>query len=656
MKNWDTGKNILLIVDYANEKEVLTDLLSKLCRLKEDGSWRKIRLVLIAREGTSPSEYNPHEREFPKWYMDIVHEDWDINEHLFLNEFIDLAGLTLEECTSLHIAYATNHLRRKVTLRDEANITKLIEQEVLENDGLVRPLYALFVIDLYYRDPDARNWDLASLQEQIYLKDWNKWKAEISGKRNKREDVFIALTNLLLYATIFGKWESNTTLPEPLDEDCKLIFATANGYATDIKSKWFKILTGKKVFENGKPVLIRLTPDMVGEYYVLKKLSSFDDCTLFMWTTLMTSQLIDCREFFVRAIQDFGNNRSFIDDFLKIFSLMAELIPKDDIDTHRIFSSILETLFRNYKGNEDDQVFQSIASVISQYIDTNRNNCVYAAELTLLFHENGLHIGCNSRIEHFESIEPLYTRWPESHKIVSSYISFLGDIAASRIGAHTAGYSDSYISKFEDLSEWAKSTDHVIKKAFIPVLIKTIERANSVHDWDRSNLFEDSFLKHVIDQCGDELALDCISKFDSVIISLAKQRASLLRTATSERIPESIQLTVQEIDQKLAQEIAFFQHVIDSNHNPSINFIWTYVGKLAMVTKNLFIHECSPLNKSLFQYMLGKLQDVYTLHNNSNTSSILAWRVSRALDEFCDAKSDAIPSDIKARCILTKPI
>ena len=491
-KNWTTEKNILLIIDYANEQELLTDLLSKLSRLKEEGYWRKIRLILIAREGTSPSIYNSHQKDFPKWYMDIVHDDWAINDHLFLNEFIDLCGLTIEDCSSLHIAYATNHLKRNITLKDESNIKQLIEQEVLDEDGLARPLYALFVIDLYYRNPDVRSWDLDSIQEQIYLRDWVKWKTEICGKRNKRENVFIALTNLLLYATIFNKWESSITLPEPLDKDCKIVFNAANAYATDYKSKWFKILTGKNVFFNGESVLVRLTPDVVGEYYALKRLSSFDKSTLHSWATLMTAQLVDCREFFIRAIQDFGNNKTFIEIFLKIFRVMSELIAKDDNDTHKAFASILETFFRNYKGNEDDRIFQNISDVINQYTEDNKNNCAYAAELTLLFHENRPHIGFSRRVEHFECIEPLYNRWPESRKIASAYISFLGDIAASRIGANAPAYSDSYITKFEKLLNLAKSTDYVIKKAFIPVLIKAIERADSVHDWKRWKI---SFLR-----------------------------------------------------------------------------------------------------------------------------------------------------------------
>ncbi len=179
---------------------------------------------------------NPYETEFPQWYSEIINEDRTISEHLFLNEFINLKGLKIEECTSLHNAFAENHLRINVTCKDEENIKQLIEHEIVEDDGLVRPLYALFVIDLYYRNPDVRSWNLTSLREQIYERDWKKWNAEICGKRNKRKAVFVALTNLLLYATIFGKWESSITLPEPLSADCKTVFNAANMEGSQFQS------------------------------------------------------------------------------------------------------------------------------------------------------------------------------------------------------------------------------------------------------------------------------------------------------------------------------------------------------------------------------------------------------------------------------------
>lgn len=666
-RNWSTGKNILLIIDYANEHEQLVNLLSKLSRLKEDGCWQKIRVILIAREGTSPSMDTPYETEFPQWYSEIINEDRTISEHLFLNEFINLKGLKIEECASLHNAFAENHLRINVTCKDEENIKQLIEQEIMEDDGLVRPLYALFVIDLYYRNPDVRSWNLTSLREQIYERDWKKWNVEICGKRNKRKAVFVALTNLLLYATIFGQWKSSITLPEPLSADCKTVFDAANMEAIDVKRKWFKVLTGKTVLsqESGEVVLVRLTPDMIGEFYVLKRLSSFDNDTLHSWAELVATQLVDCKDFFIRAIQDFGNDSSFNITFFTLFSMISKLLQKGD--AHRSFASIMEAFFRYYKGNMDSQEFERISQVIKQYIKLNENNYACAAELTLLYHEKRPHMSLNAKERHFCRINQLYAKLPDSAKITCSYISFLGDIAATKIGSHASGFSDSYIKKLESFSErlphWLNSPDsYEIRKAFIPVLIKVIKRAYDVQSWKKAATFRGLLLECVLESREDDLVLDCISTYDGVITSLAKQRAGLLHDYVLNKNSESKEKAACECDEQLKKEIVFFKNVIDSNIQPSFNFVWIYVGKLAMVTKNLFIYECD-LNtdefdhqgKELFCYMLNKLQNVYNTYYNSKNSNILAWRASWALNAFCDTKSDIIPASIKAQCILKKP-
>ena len=44
---------------------------------------------------------------------------------------------------------------------------------------------------------------------------------------------------------------------------------------------------------------------------------------------------------------------------------------------------------------------------------------------------------------------------------------------------------------------------------------------------------------------------------------------------------------------------------------PSNNFVWTYIGKLARITKNLFIHECTTEAKALCSYMLDEMEKTY---------------------------------------------
>ena len=653
MNNWDISKDIILIIDYANEQEKIATLLSKLCRLKENDEGGKIRIILVAREGTMQSTDDPQQTEYPQWYIELIKEIRTANSFMYLQEFMNLHGLSIEECNNLHKSYTENYLLREVFEKDKEIVQRLIENEVLDDEGFARPLYALFVIDSYYNSPKSRIWDLDSLQKHIYERDWENWKNEISGKTNKCEEVFISFTNVLIYATIFGRWDSHVVLPEPLSADCKFINNTALLYSTDYKSRCFKVLTGKSFIDHGAPVLVRLTPDIVGEYYVMKRLSLFDNEMLQSWATLMAVGLVDGKDFFVRAIQDFSNHPSFVFTFLKLLSAISQKIADCGEETHKVFASILEAFFRNYKGN-DEQVFTEVLRLINGYVAKYKNIYVCAAELDLLFHINKPHMGTNARIRHFKKIEILYNRWPNSHKIVSTYISFLGDIVASRIGAHSPEYNDSYIGKFLELSVWADSTDYEIQKAFIYVLLKNIERANNVYDWDRSFLFENDFLKRVIKQCSDELLMDCIGKYDSVIISLAKEKTNMLNTINAGLKLEDKEL-ITRIDLRMKKAIAFFKYIIDNNTNPSVNFIWTYVGKLAMITKNLFVNKCSPHNELMFQYMINNLQKVYNEYYYSNEDSFLAWRVSRAIDVFCDSKSDDIPHRLKAQCILKKP-
>ena len=646
--NWNNEKNIFLIVDYANEKEQLKKLLWKLSNLNECENCHKIRLLLIAREGMVQSMCIYSKTEFPQWYANIVSDAHNVNDHLYFREFMDLTGLSIEGCIDLHKSFVENYMLREITEKEVTAVTQLIEQEILDDDGFVRPLYALFVIDSYYKTPKSHEWDVESLQKQIYTRDWNNWKSQICGKNNNHEKFFKSLTNLLLYTTVFGKWESGCTLPQPLSSDCETVFETMQGYATsDYLCNCFKLLTGNNCIINDKPVLMPLAPDMVGEYYVLRRLQTFDDCTLHSWAILMASNLVNCKDFFVRAIQDFGSHKSFVNIFLKIFYKISVEIDVINNEIAKTFAFLLETLYRKFKGNVDDNLFKSITDIIRHYVEENRNKCVYAAELSLIFHENRPHIGIRNRIAHFKKIESLYEEWPASIKIASVYIGFLGDIVAFIIGSDAAKSNDDYIEKFEMLLSLAESSDTNIKKAFISVLNKIIQRSISMSDWDRATHFMDDFLKKVMKDYDDELAMDFINEFDSVIISISKEKAYSLSDTKQENLSH-LEIT---INNTLETAISFLKNIIDNMPNPSINFIWTYTSKLSMITKNLFINKCCPQNKIFFQYMLEKFQEIYDKYSLGD-GNILLWHVSRVLDGFCDSKSNLIPPEIKAQCIL----
>lgn len=635
-KNWDIKSNALLIVDYADEQEQLPELLSNLSRLGEKGN--KIRLILIARESAVPSGYGGQGMIYPQWYSQITREDYAIDAHLLQDGFMELGGLSRKECERLHTAFAEKHLRQQVSEIDRINVNALLEKEVEYGNQLVRPLYALFVIDQYYRNPDIQTWDIASLRQHIYLRDWKRWKLRICGKRIKKEGLFAALTELLVYATVFDGWISSTTLPEPLQEDCRIVSLSSKLYAEDKKKEWFRVLTGRTELKNSTPILPRLTPDMVGEYYALKRLSLLDDETLTAWAGLMASQLEECKEFLIRAIQDYGNEPDLLDTLIKLFDRMIGKIgPSTGMKT---FPALLEELVQNYRGSESDYVYESMVATVSRYVEDNKTTNVYAAELALLLHENRPHSGMTNKIAHLEYVENLHERWPNSSKITSTYISFLGDIAASEIGSHDPGYASPYIKKIKNMEKLVDSQDRMIQKAFVPVLIKMIDRAYSIQDWNRATFFENRFLKKIMEHCPDALALDFIDQFDAVIVTLAIQHSRLAKSSAVNQIGQ-----VEEI---LRNEIDFFKQVIESDTTPSNNFVWTYIGKLARITKNLFIHECTTEAKALCSYMLDEMKKTY----NAGKNGIISWRVRRVMETFCDFQNADIPNNTREECLL----
>ena len=646
VQNWDTNRNILLVVDYANEQEFVGRILRVLSRLPENISCSKIRLILIAREGTRRSPYRANDIILPKWYEHIIKGDRKIHQHLFLKDFINLQGLSQSDCTSLYYAFVSNHLKMELSEIDRKSVLELIDSSVRDEDGFVRPLYALFVMDLYHRNPNTNHLTLQQLHSQVYQRDKERWRSELNN-----DNLFIALLNLLLYATIFDHWESSQILPPPLDQDCYTVNTTARTLGADQKSAWFKMLTGHIEWRQGKQVLTRLTPDMVGEYYALNELDNLDDWTQQQWLHLIISRLADCREFFIRAIQDFGNNEDQVKIFLKLFHQMIPLLEECDEKTHRIFASILEVFYTNFRGEKTWKV----KDLLNCYIKHNRSQYVAAAELELIIHENDPSV---KPVDLESIIRNLYTQWPDSEKIASRYITLEGNRLAHQIRSQNPCLHQDMADIFALLRKWAPCPAYEMKYALIPALVKIIKASNFVLDWDTALYVEKELLRVVMDQCSEEFLLVFICCYDSILIELASKRTKALSTLSPD---DQIQLKAI-YDHRLEAELSFYREMIDRNPNPSFNFVWTHVSTLQKITKALFIYEglspetepdsIVPYLKNTFLYMLNEFKCVYTQYHRDQNASALARHASRTLDMFCDSKSSAIPYRIKAMCIL----
>ena len=657
-KNWNANRDILLIIDYANEQQELITLLRTLSTVNQEPHINKLRIVLIAREGTTSFTSSSNRIVFPEWYKDIK-RDHVVHRYLFSGDFMNLKGLSKEDCTALHSEFTANHLHKQVTAEDEKKVLKLIKQTATDEDGYIRPLYALFVMDLYYNCPDDnRHWDLHQMQEQIYLRDGERWTRGLAEASRRYPGLFHALMSLLLYATIFDGWTSDLPLPPPLSEECDILFHAVESSVSDPRSNWFKIITGHEVYSDGIPVLSRLTPDMVGEYFSLSQLAKLNRNSKIRWTTLMANNLPKCKDFFIRAIQDFGSDETFIGLFLDLFTIISDLLADADDQCHHAFSSILETFYKSHNRIVTAPYFTKTTQLLTDYIEKYGNHHIAAAELNLIFHEHRPHMSLDEQKQLFTEIEKLYNKWPNSRKILCRYIGLLGAIVVTEIEISTqdcSEYQDDYTSKFYDLQKWVTLPDDEVKCIFVPVLTELITKSYDKRDWNRAFCLEDQFLRKIMTQYSNELAMDFINHYTSVLTEVIKHRAHARSWS------ESIH---QALDYRLKQGIEFYKSIIEKSPDQSFNFVWTYVTTLPKIAKNLFIYEkppldstfdsLNPISRDFFQYMLCKLKLIYHIYHHSMDGSSMSSHASNSLDLFCDAKSSAIPYSVKEKCILSK--
>ncbi len=115
------------------------------------------------------------------------------------------------------------------------------------------------------------------------------------------------------------------------------------------------------------------------------------------------------------------------------------------------------------------------------------------------------------------------------------------------------------------------------------------------------------------------LYVSIVNGYDMIIIALAKERRIVFPRTKLELTPTEQQLR-KKIDSMLENDIDYFKRIIEKERKPSLNFTWTYVSKLSMIGKNLFINECDPYKESFFCYMLDEYKKIHSSCTNRKSS------------------------------------
>ncbi|MEE0027473.1 MAG: hypothetical protein U0J70_07775, partial [Atopobiaceae bacterium] len=257
--------NMLVIADYVQAHA--RELGERMQSLVECSPTSRIRLLLVEREGTSLGNSETQSSWQSQLFENVHHVDkvmaacWD-------KHFLTLQPLQPNDLLSIIDSFAEALIRRGIAKRQaptEEERQRLIERLNTIDEGLCRPLYALFITGALMDNSDPSHWDKEKVLDYITRRETERIDARIrhvEGKRTQDRSALRSVLHLYRLATVFqgGEFELIRTLCT--DEWSKLERA-ATSIGLDGTEE---LLDHIGLTKNGtvKP----MEPDLMGEYFV----------------------------------------------------------------------------------------------------------------------------------------------------------------------------------------------------------------------------------------------------------------------------------------------------------------------------------------------------------------------------------------------------
>lgn len=488
LNDWSYVGNLCLIIDYANE--LVNDLknwLTGLFQTKRHSTQYKLRIILIAREGTKHTHY--YENNYPEWFNKITDHSELILENMYSSDFLELRGIGSDFYKNIVNLYCKAYGRDELTDVEKNQIIEYIENNLQDEANYARPLYIIFAIKAYLQTNQMHRWDKGELVKYDYDKNIEVWENEI-----KNEEDLEALLQLLMYATIIGEWDPDNETPEHIHVYAERLQKTIDNRAVDPRQQWFSVLTGRCFARNDRYILPALTPDLVGEFYVLSRITKMGGYILQKWISFFVKNIEICKAFFIRLVQNYGDDKVYGHTILKIFKSMIDYAEKNYLQSdssifHEAITDILDRYIVGYKGSEDPNVYKELSRLIHIYAYRYHEQYQCWAEIEICrLYSNRNDESFKWKKNHFQNVKNMYENWPSSRVIIKEYISYLGDMIDFSMGAHIIadGSLDSNTKLYvELLDNYIKhnlnSLDKDVQIVLLLACIKVIAAASIVN-------------------------------------------------------------------------------------------------------------------------------------------------------------------------------
>lgn len=474
LTEWEYPCNLLLVIDYAGS---VADELGKwieMLALSSTFRNKKIRLLLLERQGYRKVEsiYTYEEKYVaPEWYNRLSgpHSEgiFTDKETIKQYQYLPLYYPCMLTLKSLQYESYRNIMDSYANAIDKENLSEKRKREIMDyvsftshnlNNNIfqVTPLYILFVTDAALNGKSFRNWDLEKLMQYVYVRDRIIWEKRICEKK-----LLHALLDILIFTTVVKEWEFGKYNIEKLENLETVINEYRVREVVDPIYDWIHILTGKLCDDNTLPIMYSLEPDLVGEYFVLKRLETFDYKKIKQWSSIFLDDTFACREFFERCIQDYGKvfGATLVEILLK---MSEELNEKKSNDMLKEQVKTVSFLWLQYYEKVLPLYTIESKNGIRQFCEKWKFYSQDAAELyTIVFCEK-VSIKGRQKKKIFIELEKLYNQWSNSVIISRVYLELLASLVEYSYGSGYILKGERYIILIQQIiDKWGTTNEEV---------------------------------------------------------------------------------------------------------------------------------------------------------------------------------------------------
>ena len=474
---------ILLIIDYAGESA------------KQIGSWleqangnksrpKKIRLILVEREIIHGS-FDPAKLQ-PQWYQDLLGNSTQarIIKQLCYKPFTDTFALKLSalndaELIGMIVDYAKITSRRVLSAAEQEIVLQWAK-EIDRKYSQPRPLVVLMTTDAVLAGKTGKQWSVEKLLEYILNRDEQHWKTVICENNS---DLYRAVLDVLAYATATGGWQLMEDLARPLKERIEQL--------RSLDASKLETLISALNQNSTVSQLLPLEPDLIGEYFVLRRWSEqkynrFGLATLF---SLLWQKPFEFAIFLDRCINDYLKSR----EFQWLFQNSMEILqPIEEFPLAILyFAMLLVNLSSKQQLEEATEAINRLRDLSDSHKDSLEITLEYARGLVNLSNKQQL----EEATETTNQLRDLSESHKDSQEIAWAYAKGLLNLSnkqqleeSTETINRLRDLSESHKDSLEIALEYAKGLFNLSNKQQLEESTETINRLRDLSESHKDSL------------------------------------------------------------------------------------------------------------------------------------------------------------------------